>query len=138
MSEGLTEYLLHTTDVDGLISVLGPLAAESFSGTLPASTLLGTTRLAFPQLKIEIEPGVVPSAKHGGPYEIAEKRVPGSPRGLLASETSPDPRLHSQYAWYPSIGGTLVGWCCRSPDEPPPAWETPTARGPPWALGRQG
>jgi enamine deaminase RidA (YjgF/YER057c/UK114 family) len=45
----------YTPDVDELIGVLGPLAAEFFGGTLPASTLLGVARLAFPQLKIEIE-----------------------------------------------------------------------------------
>jgi len=44
-----------TTDVDELIAVLGPLASEFFGGNLPASTLLGVARLAFPQLKIEIE-----------------------------------------------------------------------------------
>jgi enamine deaminase RidA (YjgF/YER057c/UK114 family) len=45
----------YTTDVDELIAVLGPLASEFFGGNLPASTLLGVARLAFPQLKIEIE-----------------------------------------------------------------------------------
>jgi enamine deaminase RidA (YjgF/YER057c/UK114 family) len=45
----------YTTDVDELIAVLGPLASEFFGETLPASTLLGVARLAFPQLKIEIE-----------------------------------------------------------------------------------
>jgi enamine deaminase RidA (YjgF/YER057c/UK114 family) len=45
----------HTTDVDELIAVLGPLAAEFFQGNIPASTLLGVARLAFPELKIEIE-----------------------------------------------------------------------------------
>jgi enamine deaminase RidA (YjgF/YER057c/UK114 family) len=45
----------YTTDVDGLIAVLGPLAAEFLGGNLPASTLLGVSRLAFPQIKIEIE-----------------------------------------------------------------------------------
>ena|SRR5579875_1497694 len=45
----------YTTDVEELIAVLGPLASEFFSGNLPASTLLGVARLAFPQLKIEIE-----------------------------------------------------------------------------------
>ena len=44
-----------TTDVDELISVLGPLASGFFGGILPASTLLGVSRLAFPQLKIEVE-----------------------------------------------------------------------------------
>lgn len=45
----------YTTDVDELVAVLGPLASEFFAGALPASTLLGVSRLAFPQLKIEIE-----------------------------------------------------------------------------------
>jgi enamine deaminase RidA (YjgF/YER057c/UK114 family) len=45
----------YTTDVDELIGVLGPLAAVFFSGNLPASTLLGVSRLAFPQLRVEIE-----------------------------------------------------------------------------------
>jgi enamine deaminase RidA (YjgF/YER057c/UK114 family) len=45
----------YTTDVDELIAVLGPLAAEFFAGSLPASTLLGVARLAFPEIKIEIE-----------------------------------------------------------------------------------
>ena len=45
----------YTTDVDELIAVLGPLASEFFGETLPASTLLGIARLAFPRLKIEIE-----------------------------------------------------------------------------------
>ena len=45
----------YTTEVDELIAVLGPLASQFFGGSLPASTLLGVSRLAFPQLKIEIE-----------------------------------------------------------------------------------
>jgi enamine deaminase RidA (YjgF/YER057c/UK114 family) len=45
----------YTTDVDELIGVLGPLASEFFDSNMPASTLLGVARLAFPQLKIEIE-----------------------------------------------------------------------------------
>lgn len=45
----------YTTDVDELIAVLGPRAAAFFGTNLPASTLLGVTRLAFPQLKLEIE-----------------------------------------------------------------------------------
>ena len=45
----------YTTDVDELIAVLGPLASEFFGENLPASTLLGVARLAYPQLKIEIE-----------------------------------------------------------------------------------
>jgi enamine deaminase RidA (YjgF/YER057c/UK114 family) len=45
----------YTTDVDELIAVLGPRASEFFGDNLPASTLLGVARLAFPQLKVEIE-----------------------------------------------------------------------------------
>jgi enamine deaminase RidA (YjgF/YER057c/UK114 family) len=45
----------YTTDVDELVAVLGPLASEFLEGNIPASTLLGVSRLAFPQLKIEIE-----------------------------------------------------------------------------------
>jgi enamine deaminase RidA (YjgF/YER057c/UK114 family) len=45
----------YTTDVDELVAVLGPIAAEFFDGNLPASTLLGVARLAFPELRIEIE-----------------------------------------------------------------------------------
>lgn len=44
-----------TTDVDELISVLLPIAGKFFGTNLPASTLLGVSRLAFPELKIEIE-----------------------------------------------------------------------------------
>ncbi|HWF16177.1 MAG TPA: Rid family hydrolase [Acidimicrobiales bacterium] len=45
----------YTTDVDELITVLGPLASTFFGENLPASTLLGVAQLAFPELKIEIE-----------------------------------------------------------------------------------
>jgi enamine deaminase RidA (YjgF/YER057c/UK114 family) len=45
----------YTTDVDELIAVMGPLASEFFGENLPASTLLGVARLAFPQLKVEVE-----------------------------------------------------------------------------------
>jgi enamine deaminase RidA (YjgF/YER057c/UK114 family) len=45
----------YTTDVDELIGVLGPLAGTFLGSNLPASTLLGVSRLAFPQLKIEVE-----------------------------------------------------------------------------------
>lgn len=45
----------YTTDVDELLNVLGPLSSAFFGDNLPASTLLGVARLAFPQIKIEIE-----------------------------------------------------------------------------------
>jgi enamine deaminase RidA (YjgF/YER057c/UK114 family) len=45
----------YTTDVDELIGVLLPLRSEFLGDNLLASTLVGVTRLAFPELKIEIE-----------------------------------------------------------------------------------
>lgn len=49
--ERLTVY---ATDIDALLadygSAVGPLA-----DTLPAMTLIGVTRLAYPELKVEIE-----------------------------------------------------------------------------------
>lgn len=45
----------YTTDVDELVTVLRPHASRFFGDNLPASTLLGVARLAFPELKIEIE-----------------------------------------------------------------------------------
>jgi enamine deaminase RidA (YjgF/YER057c/UK114 family) len=44
-----------TTDVDALISVLGPLRDEFLGTNIPASTLLGVSRLAFPEIMVEIE-----------------------------------------------------------------------------------
>jgi enamine deaminase RidA (YjgF/YER057c/UK114 family) len=46
---------IYTTDVDACIGVLGPTVQEVFGSILPASTLVGVTRLAFPELKVEIE-----------------------------------------------------------------------------------
>jgi enamine deaminase RidA (YjgF/YER057c/UK114 family) len=54
-SSDVVKVNYYTTDVDELIAVLGPLAREFFGVNLPGSTLLGVVRLAFPQLKIEIE-----------------------------------------------------------------------------------
>jgi enamine deaminase RidA (YjgF/YER057c/UK114 family) len=45
----------YATDVDELVAVLKPHASRFFGDNLPASTLLGVDRLAFPELKIEIE-----------------------------------------------------------------------------------
>ena len=49
--EKLTTY---TTDVDGLFAPSGTVA-EALAPNLPAMTLIGVTRLAFPELKVEIE-----------------------------------------------------------------------------------
>ena len=46
---------IYTTDVDACIGVLGHTVQQVFGSILPASTLLGVTRLAFPELLIEIE-----------------------------------------------------------------------------------
>ena len=46
---------IYTTDVDACIAVLGTQVQEVLGSVLPASTLIGVTRLAFPELKIEIE-----------------------------------------------------------------------------------
>jgi enamine deaminase RidA (YjgF/YER057c/UK114 family) len=45
---------VYTTDVDGLLGAYGT-AAEFLVPNLPAMTLIGVTRLAFPELKVEIE-----------------------------------------------------------------------------------
>jgi enamine deaminase RidA (YjgF/YER057c/UK114 family) len=44
-----------TTDVDALIGVLAPLREEFLGANIPAATLLGVSRLAFPEIKVEIE-----------------------------------------------------------------------------------
>jgi enamine deaminase RidA (YjgF/YER057c/UK114 family) len=52
-SPDVVKINVFTTDVD---AVLGAWAVkETFGTNLPASTLVGVTRLAFPQLKVEIE-----------------------------------------------------------------------------------
>ena len=46
---------IYTTDVDACIGVLGQTVQEVLGSILPASTLLGVSRLAFPELLVEIE-----------------------------------------------------------------------------------
>ena len=46
---------IYTTDVDAIVDVIGPEAQRVLGSSLPASTLVGVTRLAFPELKVEIE-----------------------------------------------------------------------------------
>jgi enamine deaminase RidA (YjgF/YER057c/UK114 family) len=47
---------IYTTDVDLFLQSFGALAERSAaSGTRPASTLLGVTRLAYPELMVELE-----------------------------------------------------------------------------------
>ncbi len=47
---------IYTTDVDGFFACYGSMV-ERFgrAGVMPASTLLGITRLAFPELMVELE-----------------------------------------------------------------------------------
>ncbi len=45
---------VYTTDVDALLADYAS-AAEALAPNLPAMTLIGVSRLAFPELKVEIE-----------------------------------------------------------------------------------
>ena len=46
---------VYTTDVDACIGVISQTVQEVLGSILPASTLLGVSRLAFPELLVEIE-----------------------------------------------------------------------------------
>jgi enamine deaminase RidA (YjgF/YER057c/UK114 family) len=46
---------IYTTDVDACVGVLAETVRAVFGPILPASTLVGVTRLAFPELLVEIE-----------------------------------------------------------------------------------
>jgi len=50
----VVKLTLYTTDVDELLAAYGS-AAQFLGENLPAMTLIGVTRLAFPELKVEIE-----------------------------------------------------------------------------------
>ena len=50
----VVKLTIYTTDVDELLAVYGS-ATEFLGDNLPAITLIGVTRLAFPELKVEIE-----------------------------------------------------------------------------------
>jgi enamine deaminase RidA (YjgF/YER057c/UK114 family) len=50
----VVKLTVYTTDVDAFIGASGA-SAEALGGNLPAMTLIGVTRLAFPELKVEIE-----------------------------------------------------------------------------------
>ncbi|HUC05319.1 MAG TPA: RidA family protein [Acidimicrobiales bacterium] len=45
----------YTTDVDDFLGEVGPISEEFFGDTVPASTVLGVTRLARPDMRVEIE-----------------------------------------------------------------------------------
>jgi enamine deaminase RidA (YjgF/YER057c/UK114 family) len=50
----VAKLTIYTTDVDALFATYGTVA-ETLAPNLPAMTLIGVTRLAFPELKVEIE-----------------------------------------------------------------------------------
>lgn len=55
MSMGdVVKMTIYTTDVDELLAAYST-ASEFLGDNLPAMTLIGVTRLAFPELKVEIE-----------------------------------------------------------------------------------
>jgi enamine deaminase RidA (YjgF/YER057c/UK114 family) len=50
----IVRLTLYTTDVDALFAVYGSVS-EALAPNLPAMTVIGVSRLAFPELKVEIE-----------------------------------------------------------------------------------
>jgi enamine deaminase RidA (YjgF/YER057c/UK114 family) len=50
----VVKLTVYTTDVDALFAEYGT-ATQALGSNLPAMTLIGVTRLAFPELKVEIE-----------------------------------------------------------------------------------
>jgi enamine deaminase RidA (YjgF/YER057c/UK114 family) len=50
----VVKLTVYTTDVDSLLADYGT-AAQALAPNLPAMTLIGVARLAFPKLKVEIE-----------------------------------------------------------------------------------
>ena len=50
----IVKLTIYTTDVDEVLAAYGS-ATELLGDNLPAITLIGVTRLAFPELKVEIE-----------------------------------------------------------------------------------
>jgi enamine deaminase RidA (YjgF/YER057c/UK114 family) len=53
-SADIVRLTIYTTDVDELFGAYGT-AAEFLAPNAPAMTLIGVTRLAYPELKVEIE-----------------------------------------------------------------------------------
>jgi enamine deaminase RidA (YjgF/YER057c/UK114 family) len=50
----IVRLTVYTTDVDALLVAYGAVS-EALAPNLPAMTLIGVSRLAFPELKVEIE-----------------------------------------------------------------------------------
>jgi enamine deaminase RidA (YjgF/YER057c/UK114 family) len=51
----IVKTTIYTTNVDELVSVIGPESQRFLGTNLAASTLIGVDRLAFPELLVEIE-----------------------------------------------------------------------------------
>ncbi len=51
----IVKSTIFTTDVDAILEVLSVEAQKVLGSSLPASTLVGVSRLAFGELKVEIE-----------------------------------------------------------------------------------
>jgi enamine deaminase RidA (YjgF/YER057c/UK114 family) len=51
----IVHMTIYTTDVDGFIGASSADTRLADAGNLPAMTLIGVARLAFPELKVEIE-----------------------------------------------------------------------------------
>lgn len=50
----IVRLTVYTTDVDALLAAYGSVS-EALAPDLPAMTLIGVSRLAYPELKVEIE-----------------------------------------------------------------------------------
>ena len=50
----VVKLTIYTTDIDGFLGA-STASAEALGSNLPAMTLIGVARLAFPELKVEIE-----------------------------------------------------------------------------------
>jgi len=50
----IVRLTVYTTDVDALLAAYGSVG-EALAPNLPAMTLIGVSRLAYPELKVEIE-----------------------------------------------------------------------------------
>jgi len=51
----IVKSTIYTTDVEAIIEVIAPAAQRILGSSLPASTLIGVARLAFPEVEVEIE-----------------------------------------------------------------------------------
>ena len=53
--DNVVRLTVYTTDMDEFFTVWPPIRTERLRANLPALTLLGISRLAFPMLKVELE-----------------------------------------------------------------------------------